>query len=174
MLSPRVGTPPNGASRGAAVQSRAGHFRQWRGSEPGRMPIRYERDDTRRRVVVTMDGPFNTAVFQSVSELHSPDTWRYGMLFDLRGMTGEPSIDELRQIMSQSAARQPGTGPRSCGDPRDRSGPLRPDVRVCGTPTRHADDRGVSLSGQGGGMAHHTTRTMTFVAVEQILAGALR
>src|SRR5579863_8277472 len=112
MLSPRVGTPPNGASRGAGVQSRAGHFRQWRGSEPGRMPIRYERDDTRRRVVVTMDGPFNTAVFQSVSELHSPDTWRYGMLFDLRGMTGEPSIDELRQIMSQSAARQPGTGAR--------------------------------------------------------------
>ena len=77
-----------------------------------KMPMRYERDDTRRRVVVTMDGPFNTAVFQAVSELHSPDTWRYGMLFDLRGMTGEPTIDELRQIMSQSAARQPGTGAR--------------------------------------------------------------
>ena len=72
MLSPRVGTPPNGASRGAPVKSRVGHFRQWSGSEPERMPIRYERDDTRRRVVVTMDGPFNTAVFQAVSELHSP------------------------------------------------------------------------------------------------------
>jgi hypothetical protein len=112
MFSPRVGTPPDGASRGAAVKSKAGHFGNGRGSEPERMPFSYLRDDTRRRVVVTMGGPFNTAVFQAVSELHSPDTWRYGMLFDLRGMTGEPSIDELRQIMSQSAARQPGTGAR--------------------------------------------------------------
>ncbi len=87
-------------------------FGNGRGSEPERMPFSYERDDTRRRVVVTMGGPFNTAVFQAVSELHSPDTWRYGMLFDLRGMTGEATIDQLRQIMSQSAARQPGTGAR--------------------------------------------------------------
>src|ERR1700687_5083597 len=87
-------------------------FGNGEGSEPERMPIRYERDDTRRRVVVTMDGPFNTAVFRAVSELHSPDTWRYGMLFDLRGMTGEPTIAELRQIMSESVARRPGTGAR--------------------------------------------------------------
>jgi hypothetical protein len=76
------------------------------------MPIRYERDDTSRRVVVTMDGPFNTAVFRAVNELHSPDTWSYGMLFDLRGMTGEPTIAELRQIMNESVARRPGTGAR--------------------------------------------------------------
>src|ERR1700736_3060844 len=76
------------------------------------MLMSYERDDAPRRVVATMDGPFTLAVFRAVSELHSPDTWTYGMLFDLRRMTGEPTIDELRQIMSQSAARQPGTGVR--------------------------------------------------------------
>src|ERR1700736_4769361 len=76
------------------------------------MLMSYERDDAPRRVVVTMDGPFNLAVFRAVSELHSPDTWTYGMLFDLRRMTGEPTIDELRQIMSESVARRPGTGAR--------------------------------------------------------------
>jgi hypothetical protein len=77
------------------------------------MSIRYERDDARRRLVITMLGPFDTADFLAVSQQHGVDTWSYGTLFDLRGMTGEPTIAELRQIMSESlAVRQPGTGAR--------------------------------------------------------------
>jgi hypothetical protein len=52
-----------------------------------------------------MEGPFDTADFLTVSEQHGADTWSYGTLFDLRGMTGEPTIAELRQIMSRLTSR---------------------------------------------------------------------
>jgi len=70
------------------------------------MPIRYERDNARRRVVVTVEGPFAVADFLAVIERQRGDgVWTYGMLCDLRGMTGEPAIDDLRQFMSEAEGR---------------------------------------------------------------------
>jgi hypothetical protein len=76
------------------------------------MPIRYERDDVLRRVVITIQGPFEPADFLAVIE-----RWRgeavgdYGMLYDLRGLTGEPSIADLRQFMSEAARTNRPRGP---------------------------------------------------------------
>ena len=82
------------------------------GNEPERMPIRYERDDARRRVVVTVEGPFAVADFLAVMERQRDDgAWTYGMLSDLRGMTGEPAIDDLRQFLSEAARNIQPRGP---------------------------------------------------------------
>ena len=76
------------------------------------MPIRYERDDARRRVVVTIQGPFAVADFLAVMERQRDDgAWTYGMLSDLRGMTGEPAIDDLRQFMSEAERTTQPRGP---------------------------------------------------------------
>jgi hypothetical protein len=76
------------------------------------MPIRYERDDARRRVAITIEGPFEPVDFLAVIERwRGEDIGAYGMLYDLRGMTGEPSIADLRQFMSQAALTNRPRGP---------------------------------------------------------------
>jgi len=76
------------------------------------MPIRYERDDVRRRVIVTVEGPFAVADFLAVIERQRGDNASaYGVLYDLRGMTGEPTIAELRQALAQSAQTHRRRGP---------------------------------------------------------------
>jgi hypothetical protein len=76
------------------------------------MPIRYERDDARQRVVVTVHGPFAVADFLAVIERQrGDDAWAYGMLYDLRGMTGEPAVDDLRQFMSEADRTTQPRGP---------------------------------------------------------------
>ena len=68
------------------------------------MPIRYELDDLRRRVVVTVDGNFTPEDFRAILEQRRADkTEGYGILCDLRGMTGEPTIDDLGQFLSAAA-----------------------------------------------------------------------
>ena len=60
------------------------------------MSIRYERDDARRRVVISMQGPFEPADFLAVIERwRGEDVGACGMLYDLRGMTGELTIATL-------------------------------------------------------------------------------
>jgi hypothetical protein len=77
------------------------------------MPIRYELDDLRRRVVVTIDGAFQTEdVLAIMARQRAEHTWTYAILYDLRGMTGEPTIAELRQLMSEAAGLRQGEGPR--------------------------------------------------------------
>jgi hypothetical protein len=77
------------------------------------MPVRYERDDTRRRVVVTAQGAFLTSDMLTVIERQrADDAWSYGILYDLRRMTGRPTLAELRELMDQAASRRPAERPR--------------------------------------------------------------
>jgi hypothetical protein len=77
------------------------------------MPIRYELDDLRRRVVVTVEGLFQTDdIFAIVARQRAEHTWTYGILYDLRGMTGEPTVAELRHLTSEAAELPQGEGPR--------------------------------------------------------------
>jgi hypothetical protein len=77
------------------------------------MPIRYELDDLRRRLVVTIEGAFHMEdILAIMARQRAEHTWTYGILYDLRGMTGEPTVTDLRQIMSEAAARLPGEGAR--------------------------------------------------------------
>ena len=76
------------------------------------MPIRYELDDLHRRVVVTVHGPFAPEDFRAVIERRRVDnTGGYGILYDLRGMTGEPTIVDLEQFMSATAQTARPRGP---------------------------------------------------------------
>jgi hypothetical protein len=76
------------------------------------MPIRYELDDLRRRVVVTVDGPFAPEDFRAIIERRRADnTGAYGILYDLRGMTGEPTTADLRQFMGAAAQTTRPRGP---------------------------------------------------------------
>jgi hypothetical protein len=76
------------------------------------MPIRYERDDARRRVVVTAEGtidPYDT--LGVIERQRLDDAWSYGLLYDLRLMTGRLTLAELRPVLgrglqSRSAARR--------------------------------------------------------------------
>ena len=77
------------------------------------MPIHYERDEVRRRVVVTVEGLFETDdMFAIMARQRAEHTWTYGILYDLRGMTGEPTVTDLRQILSEAAELRQGEGPR--------------------------------------------------------------
>jgi hypothetical protein len=77
------------------------------------MPIRYELDDLRRCVVVTIEGAFQRDdVLAIMARQRAEHTWTYGILYDLRGMTGEPTVAELRQLMSEAAELRHGEGPR--------------------------------------------------------------
>jgi hypothetical protein len=72
------------------------------------MPVRYERDDARRRVVVTVHGAFETSDMLAVSERQrADDTWNYGTLLDLRRIAGHPTVADLRDLMSQASAHPP-------------------------------------------------------------------
>jgi hypothetical protein len=68
------------------------------------MPFTYERDDARRRVLVTVQGPFvvNEAL-ALMEQHHAENVWTYGVLYDLRGLTSQPTNADLRQIMNQQA-----------------------------------------------------------------------
>ncbi|HEV3062849.1 MAG TPA: hypothetical protein VGY48_31675, partial [Vicinamibacterales bacterium] len=76
------------------------------------MPVRYERDDARRRVVVTISGAFQLDDILVIMErLRSEDTWAYGVLYDLRHVVGYPTMEDLQHIVAQAATRE-GEGPR--------------------------------------------------------------
>ena len=77
------------------------------------MSVTYERDDAARQVSVTVHGPFQTSDMLAVIERQRAEgTWSYGVLFDLRLMTGRPSLVDLREIMGQAASHRPSEGLR--------------------------------------------------------------
>jgi hypothetical protein len=79
------------------------------------MCLVYERDDVKRRVLATETGPFQSAdVFSFLQRQHDDGTWTYGVLFDTRGMTGQPTIEELRGFLtwrSETDSEQRPRGP---------------------------------------------------------------
>jgi hypothetical protein len=79
------------------------------------MPLRYERDDVRRRVVVTVTGSFEGADLVELLDRQTDDgTWTYGFLYDARGMTAPPTINELKFVLERyttTVAEQGHRGP---------------------------------------------------------------
>ena len=78
------------------------------------MPVGYERDDARQCVLATIKGPFQVDDLLAImARQRAERTWTYGILYDLRGMTGEPTIADL-QLLSETARGylgQPPSGP---------------------------------------------------------------
>ena len=72
------------------------------------MAIGFERNDASRRVVITVQGAFELADILAVIERQRVEHARsYGLLYDLRGMTGSPNIDDLRQVLSEGTQSRP-------------------------------------------------------------------
>jgi hypothetical protein len=68
------------------------------------MPIQYERDDGRRRIVVTVFGPLQASdMLSAIERKRAEGTWAYGGLTDLRRMTGTLTLGDLRDIMNKAA-----------------------------------------------------------------------
>jgi hypothetical protein len=64
------------------------------------MPIRYERDDARRRVVITFPGPYQASDgLDAINRHHAGGAWTYGVLYDLRSLSGQPNIADLKSLM---------------------------------------------------------------------------
>jgi hypothetical protein len=78
------------------------------------MPTGYERDDARQCVVATIEGPFQVDDLLAImARQRAERTWTYGILYDLRSMTGEPTVADL-QLLSERARGylgQPPLGP---------------------------------------------------------------
>lgn len=66
------------------------------------MPIRYDRDDTRRLVVLTVTGSFDRREFEAAMARHTEeDAWTYAVLWDLRQMEGRPTLTDLQAFREQ-------------------------------------------------------------------------
>jgi hypothetical protein len=73
------------------------------------MPIRYECDDARRRVVVTVQGTIDPDDSLAVIERQRlNDAWGYGLLYDLRLMAGRLTLAELRPILGRTSQSRSG------------------------------------------------------------------
>jgi hypothetical protein len=79
------------------------------------MAIQYERDDARRRIVVTVVGAVQASeVLAAIERKRAEGTWAYGGLTDLRRMTGTLTLADLREIMNSAPtppAMEPSRGP---------------------------------------------------------------
>ncbi len=75
--------------------------------------VTYERDDVRRRIVVTITGEAHTADVLGVIERQVADNaWRYAMLYDSREDTSAPSSGDLRAVVDVVGRHIAQLGPR--------------------------------------------------------------
>ena len=78
------------------------------------MPFEYQRDDSRRRVVIKFKGVFQANDgFSVIQRHHAENVWTYGVLYDLIELEGHPTTADLRQFMTEDAQAPVGeTGKR--------------------------------------------------------------
>jgi hypothetical protein len=72
------------------------------------VPIQYERSDARRRALIMITGAFDvTEVLECLERHRLEGGWTFGLLYDLRLMVGQPSIEDLR-LFSRTMTPRPG------------------------------------------------------------------
>jgi hypothetical protein len=60
-----------------------------------------------RRVVVTVSGAWQTRdMFDVIKRQRAEDAWSYGLLYDLRRTTDQPTITDLRELMDMVSEYQ--------------------------------------------------------------------
>jgi hypothetical protein len=91
------------------------------------MPMQYQRDDLRRRVVITYPGRFAPAdALAAIERHHAEGVWGYGVLYDLRQLRGLlPAIADLKAHMERDAQR-----PIESSEPRGPVAIVTPDPIV--------------------------------------------
>jgi hypothetical protein len=77
------------------------------------MPVRYDRDDARRLITITVSDPYTTADIVSVIDRQvAENTWEYALFYDLRGVWAKPDLEQgpvlAAHVESVSAGRRSG------------------------------------------------------------------
>jgi len=78
------------------------------------MPVNYKRDDHREHTEIAIVGAFDASeVLACVEQHRSAGYWHYRVLYDLRYMTGPPTMDTLRDFARTLEPRsgEPPRGP---------------------------------------------------------------
>jgi hypothetical protein len=66
------------------------------------MAFNYARDDVHHRIVVTLYGAFHKDEGLAVFKRHYlEDVGNYSVLYDLRGLTGKPTLADMRLFMTE-------------------------------------------------------------------------
>jgi hypothetical protein len=66
------------------------------------MPFRYERSDVKQQVVVTLYGRFSRDEgFEILNRHRAEKIGSYGVIYELLGLHGEPTIDDMRSFMAE-------------------------------------------------------------------------
>jgi hypothetical protein len=78
------------------------------------MPYTYTRDNQNRRIVIALKGTFtaNEGLATVEQRRADVDAASYGVLYDLRGLIGQPSVGDLKQFMNAEALPPTGQQPR--------------------------------------------------------------
>jgi hypothetical protein len=77
------------------------------------MPVHYERDDERRRIVATSVGRVTLNDTIAVIDRQAKDgAWSYGVLYDVRGAEDIPSQDEVNRLVLHVGKLTTKYGPR--------------------------------------------------------------
>ena len=77
------------------------------------MPVKYERDDVRLLITVSMEGPFDTpSLVRTLDRQLAEGTWRYARLYDQRGVTLAPTSQQIRALLEAVRQRLREHGPR--------------------------------------------------------------
>ena len=72
------------------------------------LQVQYERDDARRCVTVRFRGGYEASEILALLERHRiEDDWSYARLYDVRDLTGTPTVQELRMFMKLDAQHRP-------------------------------------------------------------------
>ena len=70
------------------------------------MPVNYARDDVRRLVTVSMQGPFDTrSLVDTLDRQIAEGTWAYARLYDERGVTVAPTSQQIRALLDGEDVR---------------------------------------------------------------------
>jgi hypothetical protein len=74
------------------------------------VPIQYQRDDVRRRIVISFPGTFEPSdALAAIEQHHAEGVWTYGVLYDLRLLNGSlPNVAHLRTHMEMDVQRPGG------------------------------------------------------------------
>ena len=77
------------------------------------MAIQYHRDDERRRIVITTDAHVKVDDLIGLIERQAAEgAWRYGVLYDARARTNDPTMEEVHQVVLRVGALTTSRGPR--------------------------------------------------------------
>ncbi len=63
------------------------------------MPFKYERDDARGRIVISFEGAFELSeALASIERRRAENSPDQAVLYDIRHVAGEPTLDEIREL----------------------------------------------------------------------------